>query len=156
MHSFAHEITQYREDEAPAEPRETAEFSSISAARQEPRAAENTRHFVEIDEELPPEEVSQQFTRTTAADGRKSLPVGCGFPSRPASARKTLIWRFALRLRHAGVKRRATRRPRGPHQNRAGASLRARLDLKLPPSSESPVAIVLHFTARAEGKKNES
>ena len=112
---------------------------------------------MEIDEELPPEAVSQQFTRTTTADGGEELAGWLRISF--AAGQRTKNAHLAFCPPFARAPELSVEQLDGPEARIKTAQVLpygARLDLKLPPSSESPVAIVLHFTARAEGKKNES
>jgi hypothetical protein len=150
------DVSPFRQREAPAEPRETAGFSSNSAARQELRAAENAKHFVEIDEELPPEEVSQQFTRTAAADGAEEIAGWLRISF--AAGQRTKNAHLAFCPPFARTPQLSVEQLDGPEARIKTAQVLpygARLDLKLPPTGESSASIVLHFTARAEVKKSE-
>jgi hypothetical protein len=140
-----------REGEAPAEPKSHRDHSP---ARREPRPPEIVKPPRDSVETILPEEVTQQFTRSTAADGAEVLAGWLRVPF--AAGQRTHSVHLAFCPPFARTPALAVEQADGPAARIKTAQILpygARLDLKLHAPPESPAAAILHFSARSEGKE---
>jgi hypothetical protein len=116
-------------------------------ARQEPRPSECV-------ETILPEEVTQQLTRSTAADGTEELAGWLRVPF--TVGQRTISVHLAFCPPFAHVPELNVEQIDGPETRIKAAQVLpygARLDLKLHAASETPSTVVLQFSARVENKE---
>jgi hypothetical protein len=145
-----------REGEAPAEPKATGKFSPEPAVRQETRLPEIMEHGLASLETLPPEEVTQQLTRSTAADDTEELAGWLRIPF--AAGQRTGSVHLAFCPPFAHTPELMVEQIDGPPARIKTAQVLpygARLDLKLHSLEETPAAVVLQFSARLEAEEKK-
>ncbi|MCC6123866.1 MAG: hypothetical protein IT426_02805 [Pirellulales bacterium] len=101
------------------------------------------------------EDVTQQFTRSTAADGAEVLSGWLRMPF--AAGQRTQSVHLAFCPPFPRTPALTVAQTDGPAARIKTAQILpygARLDLKLHAAPETPAPVVLHFSARAEGKEN--
>jgi hypothetical protein len=145
-----------RDVEAPAEPSRTgfqpvATDYKIVPQIHEPRPSEIVKLGLETVETLPPEEVTQQLTRSTAADGTEELAgwlrISFAAGQRTGSVHVAFCPPFA-RTPELSVEQ--IDGPEARLKTTQALPYGARLDLKLHSASESPASVVLQFAAWVE------
>jgi hypothetical protein len=104
-----------------------------------------------VTDDLPGEDVSQQLTRSRAADGSELLSGW--LRTTFAAGQRTAIVHVAFCPQFAGVPHLTVQQLDGPEVlriNEAVFSFGARLDLKLAAAAEEPLAVLLRFSARSK------
>jgi hypothetical protein len=144
----SNEPVRFREGEAPAEPQARERIASHYSARLEPRPPEGKEL---ISETMPPEEVTQQLTRSLAVDGTEELAGWLRIPF--AAGQRTGSAHLAFCPPFAHTPELNFEQLDGPEARLKTVQILpygARVDLKLHAASELPAGVVLHFSARAE------
>jgi hypothetical protein len=147
-----------REGAAPAQPNIAASKGATAnvqhpAARQEPRPPVAEKNALETDEPALPEGVTQQLTRSTAADGTEELAGCLRVPF--AVGQRTLNVHLAFCPPFARTPQLSVEQADGPTARIKTAQVLpygARLELKLHAAEETPSAVVLQFSAMLEGR----
>ena len=110
---------------------------------------------METAETIPPEEVTQQLTRSTAADGTEELAGWLRIPF--AAGQRTGSVHVAFCPPFARTPELSVEQIDGPEARLKTTQVLpygARLDLKLHAASESPASVVLQFAAWVEKTGN--
>jgi hypothetical protein len=146
------------EVETPAETQGRSQTSLesrlVSSARQEPRPPAIEKAGLEFAETALPEDVTQQLTRSTAADGTEELAGWLRVPFAAGQRTQSVHLAFCPPFHHTPEL--SVEQAEGPAARIKTAQVLpygARLDLKLHAAEEMSSAVVLQFTAVLENRE---